>query len=65
MNLFGLTDQNSSKRAFWTILYALHAMDAFRAVFSVPRIVRDVDIHRTYPLAFPAGDTFLLIASYP
>ena len=68
MSVFGyfvFINPDASECSFGTVLYAFHAMNALRAVFPVPRIVRDIDVHRTYPFAFPARDTFLLIASYP
>ena len=40
-------------------------MNALRSVFPVPRVISNINVHRTYPLALPAGDTFFLIASYP
>ena len=43
-----------SQRPFRTVLYALHAKDALRAVFPLSRIVRNINIHRTDPLALSA-----------
>ena len=47
------------------ILYTLHTEDAFRTVFPVSSVVGHIHLHRAYPLALSAGDTFFLIAFDP
>ncbi len=43
-----------SQRSFRAAFGALHAEDALRAGLSLPRIVRDIDVHRADAPAFAA-----------
>ena len=47
---------------FGTIPDTFEAKNAFGAVLPLPGVIGHVDIHRTNPLAFSAGDTFFFVA---
>lgn len=56
--------RTESQRVYWTTFHAFKAENAFRAVFSLARIVRYVNVHRADFFARAALNAFFCVAFY-
>ncbi len=61
---FFLLPPHKSQRVYWTALHAFKAENAFRAVFSLARIVRYVNVHRADFFARATFYAFFCVAFY-